>query len=110
MKQIKINELDFNKGNGLIPVIIQDNVTKEVLMMAYTNREALEQTIKSKICHYWSRSRKKLWKKGETSGDIQKLDKILVDCDNDTLLFIVNQKGHACHTGLKSCFHNKLKI
>ncbi len=100
-------ELKWN-DDGLIPVIVQDARTGEVLMLAYMNRESLELTLKTGVAHYWSRSRKKLWKKGETSGNIQETVDILVDCDNDTLLMRVNQKGGACHTGYRSCFYRKL--
>lgn len=108
MKTLDVKSLDFEKGNGLIPVVVQDFKSKKVLMVAYTNREALEKTISTGYAHYWSRSRKTLWMKGETSGNVQKVKKILVDCDHDTLLFLVEQKGNACHTGEKTCFHNKL--
>lgn len=108
MNAAKIHTLDFEKSNGLVPVVIQDIITKQVLMVAYTNREALDQTISTGLGHYWSRSRKRLWKKGETSGNIQEVKKILVDCDGDTLLFLVQQKGPACHTGMRSCFHREL--
>jgi phosphoribosyl-AMP cyclohydrolase len=101
--------MDFKKGGGLVPVVVQDSETRDVLMMAYANREALQQTVKTGYAHYWSRSRKTLWKKGETSGHLQKVKEILVDCDQDTLLYIVDQTGVACHTGEKTCFHNRLK-
>jgi phosphoribosyl-AMP cyclohydrolase len=77
-------------------------------MVAYANREAIEQTMKTHYAHYWSRSRKSLWKKGETSGHLQKVREILVDCDKDTVLYVVDQTGVACHTGEWSCFHNRL--
>ena len=109
MKKIKIDELDFSKVKNLIPVVVQNSITKEVLMVAYTNREALRETIRTKQAHYWSRSRGKIWKKGETSGHTQKVKCILVDCDADTLLFIVEQVGPACHTGKKTCFYNELE-
>ncbi|MEM2281912.1 MAG: phosphoribosyl-AMP cyclohydrolase [Candidatus Bathyarchaeia archaeon] len=105
-----MRQLDFQKGGGLIPVIVQDINTKEVLMLAYTNLEALEKTVETGYAHYWSRSRKKLWMKGETSGNVQKVKRILVDCDYDTLLFLVEQKGNACHTGQRTCFHNQLEL
>ena len=106
--KISIRQLDFAKGNGLIPVVIQDAFSKEVLMLAYTNTEALKKTLETGYAHYWSRSRQKLWMKGETSGNVQKVKDIIVDCDYDALLFIVEQKGNACHTGKRTCFHNKL--
>ena len=79
-----------------------------MLMLAYTNKEALEKTLNTGYAHYWSRSRSKLWMKGETSGNVQRVKSILVDCDHDALLFIVEQKGNVCHTGKETCFHNKL--
>lgn len=108
MKAVNIQNLDFSKGKGLIPVVTQEFESKKVLMVAYTNEEALKKTLQTGYAHYWSRSRNKLWKKGETSGNVQKVKRILVDCDYDTLLFLVEQKGNACHTGEKTCFHNKL--
>lgn len=104
-----LKKLDFKKGNGLIPVVVQDAKSKALLMLAYTNREALEKTLSTGYAHYWSRSRNKLWMKGETSGHTQKIKNILVDCDYDALLFIVEQKGNVCHTGKDTCFHNKLE-
>ncbi len=103
-------EPDFEKGNGLVPVIVQDYQTLEVLMLAYMNREAWELTKKTGIAHYWSRSRKSLWKKGEKSGNVQQVKEIRIDCDNDTLLLKVNQIGGAsCHLGYRSCFFRYLK-
>ena len=104
-----LKKLDFNKGNGLIPVIVQEADTKELLMLAYANEEAVRKTLGTGYAHYWSRSRNKLWLKGETSGHTQKIKNILTDCDFDTLLYIVEQKGPPCHTGKDTCFHNKLK-
>jgi phosphoribosyl-AMP cyclohydrolase len=113
LRNLKIEEVlkksDFKKGNGLIPVIVQEAESKELLMLAYANEEALEKTLSTGYAHYWSRSRNKLWMKGETSGNTQKIRNILADCDYDTLLYIVEQKGPACHTGNHTCFHNKLK-
>jgi len=94
--------------DGLIPVITQDINTKEVLMLAYANEEAIKKTIETGFAHYWSRSRKKLWKKGETSGNLQEVVEIRVDCDNDALLYLVKQRGVACHTGNYSCFYRRL--
>ncbi|MCW7076992.1 MAG: phosphoribosyl-AMP cyclohydrolase [Candidatus Syntropharchaeales archaeon] len=91
--------------NGLITAVAQDHLTGEVLMVAYMNAEALRMTLKTGIVHYWSRSRSKLWKKGESSGHVQTVKEILVDCDGDALLLKVEQKGGACHTGYKSCFY-----
>ncbi len=106
MKQF---DLTFN-SEGLIPAIIQDADTNEVLMMAYMNREALEKTRSSGYTHFWSRSRKKMWKKGETSGHVQEVKTILYDCDKDTILIRVEQKGPgACHTGHRSCFFTDIQ-
>ncbi len=103
-----IDELKFD-DKGLIPAIAQDAKTKEVLMIAYMNRESLERTLKEGKACYWSRSRKKLWVKGETSGNFQLVKEIYYDCDMDALLLMVEQKGPACHTGNRSCFFRKLK-
>ncbi|MEM1574994.1 MAG: phosphoribosyl-AMP cyclohydrolase [Nitrososphaerota archaeon] len=108
MNEIKINELDFKKNNGLIPVIVQDFKTRKVLMLAYMNETALRKTLETGYAFYWSRSRKKIWMKGETSGNIQKVKRIFADCDNDAILLIVEQIGNACHKNKKSCFHNKI--
>lgn len=94
--------------DGLIPVIVQDASSREVLMMAYANDEAIRLTQETGLAHYYSRSRKKLWKKGEESGHFQKVVKILTDCDEDCLLYMVEQKGAACHTGYASCFYRTL--
>jgi len=103
---VKLDELKFDE-KGLIPAIAQDSSTKQVLMMAYMNRESLEKTIKEKKACYFSRSRNKLWTKGETSGNFQTVKEIFYDCDMDTLLLMVDQKGVACHTGNRSCFFRK---
>ncbi len=101
---------DFNKADGLVPVIAQDYKTNEVLMLAYTNKEAWKLTLETGIVHYWSRSRKAIWKKGESSGNIQEVKEIRIDCDSDTVLIKVNQIGDAaCHLGYKSCFHRVIK-
>lgn len=100
-------KLKFDK-NGLIPAIVQDEKTEEVLMMAYMNKEALKITLKEGRTCFYSRSRKCLWRKGETSGNIQKVKKIFVDCDNDCLLIQVEQTGVACHTGERSCFFREI--
>lgn len=104
---MELNNLKFN-DMGLIPAIVQDSETKEVLMMAYMNRESLMMTINTGKATYWSRSRQKLWVKGETSGNFQFVDRIYYDCDADTLLLMVRQKGAACHTGSKTCFYREL--
>ena len=104
-----IEELDFEKGDGLIPTIVQD-IDGKVLMLAYSNKESLQKTIDTGKATYWSRSRKELWVKGESSGNIQKMAGVYIDCDNDTLLFVVEQKGGAaCHEGYESCFFRKLE-
>jgi len=96
-------------SDGLIPVIVQDTVTREVLMMAYANEEAVHLTQSTGYAHYYSRSRKKLWKKGEESGHFQKVNKVLVDCDEDCLIYEVEQTGAACHTGYRTCFYRTLE-
>lgn len=102
--------LDFEKSGGLIPAIAQDYRTGEVLMMAFINGESWELTLKTGVVHYWSRSRNKLWKKGEESGNVQEVKEIRVDCDNDCVLFKVNQIGDAaCHTGYRSCFYRVVR-
>jgi len=103
-----IDDIDFSKGNGLVPVIVQDANTKEVLTLAYSNKESLELTKKTNNSWFWSRSRNKLWMKGEESGNTQKVKEILVDCDSDAVIYLVEPLGPACHTGERICFHNKL--
>ena len=103
-------ELNFDKLGGVIPVIAQEYKTGEVLMMAFMNREAWEHTLRTGYVHYWSRSRGKLWKKGESSGNLQEVHEIRVDCDSDCLLVMVRQIGDAaCHTGFRSCFYRVVK-
>jgi phosphoribosyl-AMP cyclohydrolase len=102
--------LDFDKQGGLVPVIAQDYKSGEVLMLAFMNQEAWELTLKTGIVHYWSRSRRTIWKKGESSGNLQEVKEIRVDCDNDTVLIKVNQIGRAaCHEGYRSCFYRVVK-
>jgi phosphoribosyl-AMP cyclohydrolase len=96
-------------GDGLIPVIVQDATTREVLMMAYANEEAVHLTQSTGYAHYYSRSRKKLWKKGEESGHFQNVKQVLVDCDEDCLIYEVEQTGAACHTGYRTCFYRTLE-
>lgn len=103
-----LDDIKFDK-NGLVPAIVQESETGEVLMMAYMNREAIELTLKTGRTHFYSRSRKRLWSKGETSGNIQSVDELFTDCDRDTILIMVRQKGAACHEGYKSCFYRKLE-
>lgn len=97
----------FN-GDGLVPAVAQDQATGDILMFAWMNREALELTLATGNVTYWSRSRRALWRKGETSGHTQKLVEAYVDCDGDALVMKVVQKGPACHTGAPSCFFRKL--
>nr|WP_321266669.1 bifunctional phosphoribosyl-AMP cyclohydrolase/phosphoribosyl-ATP diphosphatase HisIE [uncultured Sulfurimonas sp.] len=103
-----LNRVDWQKSN-LLPVIVQDNANSEVLMMAYMDKEALELSLSTKIAHYYSRSKQRIWKKGESSGHIQKIHSFNIDCDNDTLLIKVTQEGVACHTGRRSCFFTELE-
>ncbi len=104
-----LSQIDWAKINGLLPVIVQDSSTNEVLMMAYMNQEALELTLSTKFAHYFSRTKNRLWKKGESSNHTQEVQEVLLDCDNDTLLIKVKQNGVACHTGRKSCFFTNLE-
>ena len=99
-----IKIMNFQKQDGLIPTIVQDIETKEVLMLAYSNVDSIKKTFELKLATYYSRSRKQLWTKGEKSGNIQKIEKIYLDCDLDTLLFLVKQKGVACHRNKRTCF------
>lgn len=95
---------------GLLPVVVQDVVDGTVLMLAYADHEALERTLATGEGHYYSRSRQRLWRKGETSGNVQAVREVLYDCDADTLLYRVEQAGVACHTGERSCFHRSLRV
>ena len=106
---LSISDLDFEKFSGLLPVIAQEQASGKVLMLAYANLEAVRKTKETGYAHYWSRSRNTLWKKGESSGHVQQITEVLVDCDEDTLLYKVSQTGPACHTGEKSCFFSKLQ-
>ena len=103
----ELTEIKYD-ANGLIPAIVQDAGTNEVLMMAYMNPESLRLTLEEGETYFWSRSRQELWHKGETSGNIQKVVEIKVDCDADTLLVRVIPAGSACHTGERSCFYKSL--
>jgi phosphoribosyl-AMP cyclohydrolase len=107
MDLVDQQEIKFNK-QGLVPVITQDE-SGEVLMLAYADKEALRLTLQTGKAHYFSRSRQKLWLKGETSGNTQEVTEVLVDCDQDAVLYRIKQKGVACHTGNRSCFYRKLK-
>ncbi|MCA1961340.1 MAG: phosphoribosyl-AMP cyclohydrolase [Desulfomonile sp.] len=107
-KRPKLN-VNFEKSGGLVPAIAQDVQTGAVLMLAYMNREALETTLAEGRACYWSRSRQELWRKGQTSGDIQIVREVRVDCDEDTILLLVDQQGEgACHTRRWSCFYRKI--
>lgn len=102
-------EINFKKGNGLVPVIVQDYKSNEVLMLAYMSKLSLDMTIQTKKATYYSRSRNRLWIKGETSGHYQYVKDIRVDCDNDTILLKVEQVGAACHTGHYTCFYRNME-
>ncbi len=99
----------FFEKSELIPAIVQDAATKDVLMLAYMNRESLEQTLATGLCTFFSRSRQKLWVKGETSGNFLHLRRLCYDCDCDTLLLFADPDGPACHTGNRSCFYREWK-
>jgi len=106
--QDAINRIDWKKVE-LLPVIVQDNANNEVLMMAYMDKEALELSLTTKTAHYFSRTKQRIWKKGESSGHTQKIHSFSLDCDNDTLLIKVTQEGVACHTGRRSCFFTEFE-
>jgi len=105
---LNIEKLDFRKGNGLIPVVAQNRKSGKVLTLAYVNEEALRKTVETGYAHYFRRSHGRVMMKGEISGNVQKIMEILVDCDHDALLFLVEQTGPACHLGEETCFHNQL--
>lgn len=96
-------------SNGLVPAIVQDRETKQVLMLAYMNSESLTKTREQGVAFFWSRSRKALWRKGETSGNFQRVREIKYDCDGDAILLLVEPAGPACHTGETSCFYRSIK-
>lgn len=104
-----LEKIDWQKIDNLLPVIVQDQQNNEVLMMAYMDQEALQLSLQTKEAHYFSRSKQRIWKKGESSGHTQAIHTFLLDCDNDTLLIKVTQKGVACHTGRPSCFFTELE-
>ncbi|MEZ5582486.1 MAG: phosphoribosyl-AMP cyclohydrolase [Candidatus Competibacteraceae bacterium] len=101
-------ELNFN-ADGLLPAIVQQHDTGEVLMMAWMNQDSLTETLRTGRVCYWSRSRQRLWRKGESSGQIQRLIELRIDCDGDTVLLLVEQTGPACHTGQRSCFYRAVR-
>ena len=108
MEYTVFKQPDFDKGGGLVPVITQDAASGKVLMLAWINPLAWEETLRTGWAHYWSRSRQKLWKKGESSGHTQRITEIRVDCDADAVLYLVEQEGPACHEGYDSCFFRSL--
>lgn len=103
-----VNALDFSKNEGLVSAIAQDVRTKEVLMSAFMNKEAWQKTLETGYAHYFSRSRQKLWKKGESSGHLQSIKSIRIDCDADCVLLLIEQEGAACHTNHLSCFYREI--
>ena len=103
-----IDDIDFEKSGGLVPVIVQDANTKEILTLAYSNKESLQLAKKTGKSWFYSRSRNKLWMKGEESGNTQTIKEILVDCDSDAIIYLVEPSGPACHTGKRVCFHHNL--
>jgi phosphoribosyl-AMP cyclohydrolase len=107
LERVSLEELRFDE-RGLIPVVVQDVENGDVLMLAWTNRAALDRTVAEGRMVYWSRSRGELWRKGDTSGHVQHWEELRADCDGDVLLARVHQEGAACHTGRRSCFHRAL--
>ncbi|MBS7655100.1 bifunctional phosphoribosyl-AMP cyclohydrolase/phosphoribosyl-ATP diphosphatase HisIE [Candidatus Bathyarchaeota archaeon] len=101
-----VSKVDFKKMNGLVPVVVQDKDSEKVLMQAFMNEEALKLTLKTGKMHYWSRTKRRVWLKGEESGHYSIVENVILDCDNDAILFKVHQIGVCCHTGEESCFHN----
>ncbi len=103
-------EPNFDRLGGLVPVVVQDYTSGEVLMLAFMNRKAWEETLRTRQATYWSRSRNEIWVKGEQSGNLQEIKEIYVDCDEDTVLLkVIQQGGGACHTGHRSCFYRRLE-
>ncbi len=106
---MKVPQLDFAKLGGILPVVVQDAQSGEVLMQAFLNQEAWELTLREGFAHYYSRSKGRIWKKGERSGHIQRIVEVWIDCDDDSVLLKVHQEGGAaCHTGYRSCYHRRL--
>jgi len=103
-----VEEIDFAKGGGLVPVVVQDAGSREVLTLAYASKESMELTKKTGNSWFFSRSRNRLWMKGEESGNTQRVKDILVDCDFDAVIYLVEPSGPACHTGQRACFHHRL--
>jgi phosphoribosyl-AMP cyclohydrolase len=108
MRQVNLDEINFDKGKGLVPVVVQERLTGDVLTLAYANYDALKLTMETGFAHFFRRSHNKVMKKGITSGNFQRVLEILVDCDLDALLYSVEASGPACHTGESRCFHFKL--
>ena len=104
-----VDDLDFKKQNGLVPVVVQDCRTLKVLTLAYADKEALRKTLETRYAHYFRRSFGKVMRKGETSGNVQRIKEVLVDCDSDSVLYLVEPTGPACHLGEETCFHCKLQ-
>ena len=107
-RNLNVDDLDFRKTGGLIPVVVQDYKTLKVLTLAYANREAIEMTLKTGYAYFFRRSHGRVMMKGETSGNVQRVIDVLVDCDCDAVLYLVDPKGPACHLGEETCFHNRL--
>ncbi len=105
---MKRKEIDWKKSGGIVPTIVQEAEGKEVLMLAYSTKESLRKALETNQGWYYSRSRKRLWRKGETSCNTQEIMQVFADCDADTLLFVVRQKGNACHLNKKSCFYTEV--
>ena len=108
MKETRIGDLDWEKMEGLLPVIAQEASSLEVLTLAYINPEALERTLETGWAHYYRRSHGRVMKKGVTSGNVQRIVEILTDCDSDAVIYLVEQKGPACHLGERTCFHKRI--
>jgi phosphoribosyl-ATP pyrophosphohydrolase/phosphoribosyl-AMP cyclohydrolase len=106
---VELDDLQFDE-RGLVPAVVQDATSGEVLMVAWMNLEAVQRTVREGRTWFFSRSRRELWPKGETSGHIQHVDELLIDCDADTVLVKVHQVGVACHTGARTCFHRRLQV
>ena len=109
MKELSVDDLDWGKMGGLLPVVTQEANTLEVLTLAYVDREALERTMETGWAHYYRRSHGRVMRKGETSGNVQRVRDILTDCDCDAVVYLIEQTGPACHLGERTCFHNKVK-
>ena len=110
MIQLKSEDLDWKKMDGVIPVVAQSADTMEVLTVAYINPEALRLTLETGYAHYYRRSHRQVMMKGVTSGNTQKIERVLTDCDNDAVVYILHQKGPACHLGEETCFHKQVTV